>query len=90
MLTSCLIKTQGFPSGSRRTSASFDTSLSDDILCQLVEPDEILDSQIPVCTNTKSTSHIDDVLSFFHEEPKSKVKEFRLVQPADTEYHLIN
>ena len=63
------------PSGSRRTSASFDTSLSDDILCQLVEPDEILDSQIPVCTNTKSTSHIDDVLSFFHEEPKSKVKQ---------------
>lgn len=63
------------PSGSRRTSASFDTSLSDDILCQLVEPDEILDSQIPVCTNTKSTSHIDDALSFFHEEPKSKVKQ---------------
>lgn len=57
---------------SRRSSAAFDTSLSDDILCQLVEPDEILDSQIPVCANTEKSCHIDEALKFFHEEPKLK------------------
>ncbi|CAC5390692.1 unnamed protein product [Mytilus coruscus] len=57
---------------SRRTSGAFDTSLSDDILCQLVEPDEILDSQIPVCTGSNKTDHVDDALSFFHDVPQSK------------------
>ncbi|XP_052058415.1 uncharacterized protein LOC127698790 isoform X2 [Mytilus californianus] len=57
---------------SRRTSGAFDTSLSDDILCQLVEPDEILDSQIPVCTGSNKTGHVDDALSFFHDVPQSK------------------
>ncbi|CAG2198438.1 unnamed protein product [Mytilus edulis] len=57
---------------SRRTSGAFDTSLSDDLLCQLVEPDEILDSQVPVCTGSDKTDHVDDALSFFHDVPQSK------------------
>lgn len=57
---------------SRRTSGAFDTSLSDDLLCQLVEPDEILDSQVPVCTGSNKTDHVDDALSFFHDDPQTK------------------
>ncbi|XP_063427492.1 uncharacterized protein LOC134710996 isoform X2 [Mytilus trossulus] len=57
---------------SRRTSGAFDTSLSDDLLCQLVEPDEILDSQVQVCTGSDKTDHVDDALSFFHDVPQSK------------------
>lgn len=34
------------PSGRRQSSGVFDTSLSDDLLCQLAEPDELLDSQV--------------------------------------------
>ncbi|XP_069116041.1 micronuclear linker histone polyprotein-like isoform X2 [Argopecten irradians] len=35
----------------RRSSGMFDTSLSDDLLCQLAEPDEILDSHASQKTN---------------------------------------
>ncbi|OWF45609.1 uncharacterized protein LOC110456809 [Mizuhopecten yessoensis] len=44
----------------RRSSGMFDTSLSDDLLCQLAEPDELLDSQASPTTynnlNHKSPS----------------------------------
>ncbi|XP_033733900.1 uncharacterized protein LOC117323022 isoform X1 [Pecten maximus] len=36
----------------RRSSGIFDTSLSDDLLCQLAEPDELLDSQASQNTNS--------------------------------------
>lgn len=55
---------------SRRSSGTFDTSLSDDLLCQLTELDNVLESQ--VCTDVEETCDIDDALSFFLEIPKTK------------------
>ena len=57
-----------FVAKKRLSAGAFDTSLSDDILCQLAEPDDLLDSQVcdttvkhesrqSFCVNTKSSMH---------------------------------
>ncbi|XP_045187407.2 uncharacterized protein LOC123545160 isoform X2 [Mercenaria mercenaria] len=58
----------------------FDTSLSDDLLCQLAEPDEILDSQCDVTLTVKPVTHVPSTSSYKFVDYKHPAKQYTFKQ----------
>lgn len=76
-------------SSRRRSSGMFDTSLSDDLLCQLAEPDDILDCDIPSKTNQKfsimddsSNLKVPSQTKALHSNPVAQTSNESLIKPS--------